>query len=120
MTAIRVEVTAEHIVDSGLLPIEWATPVEQAIAALTDQDAAIDGGGPDGPCVATIGQGEWSLVVDLPGEANRWLDARWSEEKPGEPFAFDIEVPDWIVALVARAATVDEQAQAVIREERAV
>ena len=103
--AIRVEVTAAQIEAAGDAPMAWAEPVEAALAALTDQKVSIDVGDGDGTCIATIGQDEWTLLVDLPADVGRWLDARWNGTEPGEPFAFDLPVPEWVVELVARATT---------------
>lgn len=108
MTAIRVEVTAEQIAAAGDHRMAWASPVEDAISALTGQEVSIDGGGPDGPCVATIDQGATTLVVDLPPDASAWLDARWEQpvnsadvlDELGEPFGFDLFLDDWLVALI--------------------
>lgn len=117
MSAIRVTVTAEQITAAGHPHRGWHEPLSTALAELTGQDVDIDGGGgPDEPNVATIGQEEWTLVIDLPPAANEWLDARWNGEDRG-PISFDIEVPDWIVALVARAATTAEQGDAVLRAD---
>lgn len=115
MAVVRIEVTAEQIAAAGDRRMAWAEPVEAALAALTGQEVSIDGAGPEFPCVATIGQDEWTIVLDLPDVANAWLDARWGQTDPtreepvpdiaarGEPFAFDLEAPDWIVALVPPA-----------------
>lgn len=112
MTAIRVAVTAEDIA-AGAKPGDpsdpnwhethnrfWAVPVEEAIARLTGEQTSVDGDGDLGN-VVTIGQGAWTLVIDLPDEVNRFLDARWNGEGGGEPFVFALEVPAWVVALVA-------------------
>lgn len=120
MAAIRVEVTAEQIEAAGGDRHAWAQPVEAALEALTNQQVDIDAGGHDDQpwSIATIGQGAWTIVVDLPPDAHAWLDRRWGQTDPtreepvpdiaarGEPFAFDLEVPAWIVALVARASEV--------------
>jgi hypothetical protein len=113
VTVIRVEVTAEHIAAAGDDRMAWAQPVEAALAELTGQDVDIDcGGHDDGPwSIATIGQREWTLVVDLHPVAHAWLDARWQQpvnspdvlEERGEPFAFDLEVPAWLTKLVRPA-----------------
>lgn len=105
MSVIHVEVTVDDII-AGVDPDSeeahnrfWATPVEQALARLTGENVDIDGG--DGTvCVATIGQGTWSVVVDLPVEVNRFLDMRWNGEGDGEPFEFDIAIDDWLVDLI--------------------
>lgn len=104
-TAIHVSVTAEDIA-AGANPDAteahnrfWATPVEEALARLTGENVDIDGGDGTG-CIATIGQGTWTVVVDLPPEVNRFLDARWNGEGDGEPFAFDLAVDAWLVDLI--------------------
>lgn len=91
-----VAVTAEDIGEARPGREGWADPVERALARLTGQQVDIDGGD-GGLLVATIGQGAWTLVVDLPAEAGTWLDARWGGTT-GEPFAFDLEVPEWVRA----------------------
>jgi hypothetical protein len=102
MTAIRVDVTAEHIASSGL-PASldgWTQPVELALAELTGQDVSIDGDGDTGN-IASIGStSATTLVVELPAEANAWLNARWDGKGPGEPFAFDLAIDAWLVDLV--------------------
>jgi hypothetical protein len=103
VTAIHVEVTAEDIE-----PMEgrmsWADPVEAALARLTGEEVDVDGGEIGGPNIATIGQGEWTLVVELPAAANLWLNGRWADDDvKSEPFGFDLEVPEWVVGLVYRA-----------------
>jgi hypothetical protein len=117
MAAIRVEVTAEHIA-AGAKPTDpddpnwhevynryWAVPVELAIAELTGVGVDVDGGGGDGTNIATIGTREdATLVVDLPPLVSGWLDDRWNGRGEGEPIAFDLEIPDWLVDLVRKAA----------------
>lgn len=100
MSAIHVEVTAADIAGAKPGTQGWAMPVEAALARLTGQQVDVDGG--DGTTnIATIGQGAWTVVIDLPMGANRWLNARWNDgSRNSRPFAFDIDVPDWIVALV--------------------
>lgn len=120
MTAIHVSVTAEHIAagrnsDPALAHNRlWGVPVEEALSELTGEQVSIDGGDGTGN-IATIGQGTWTLVVDLPEPANEFLDARWNDDVDGEPFEFDIAIDDWLVALLAKAATTEEQGQAVLR-----
>lgn len=100
MTTIRVSVTAEHIAAAEGLPVSdwWSSPVEQALGVLTGEAVDVDGSTDDGN-VATIGQGEWTLVVDLPEAANAFLNARWDGGVAGEPFDFDLVMPEWIVSL---------------------
>lgn len=102
MTSLFVEVTAEQIAEAEALPRGWADPVEAALAQLTGQDVSIDGD-LDGT-IATIGQDEWTLVINLPSEASAWLNARFDDRSPGEPFSFRIEVPTWLTDLLAREA----------------
>lgn len=97
MTAIHVEITAEDMGDEQL-PTSWAQPVERALARLTGQEVDVDGDGSG--CLATIGAGAWTLVIDLPGDVSRWLDKRYCDGKPGRPFNFDLEVPSWVIELV--------------------
>lgn len=115
MTAIHVEVTAEHIgeVDAK---VAWADPVVMALEELTGQDVDIDGDGATGN-IATIGQGVWTIVVDLPEAANAWLNRRWDHDERGEPFAFDIEIPTWVADLVCNVD--DEELTWVTLEEAA-
>lgn len=95
MSVLVVEVTAEDIEAAGLATMEWADPLEAALARLTGQEVDVDGGDGTGN-IATIGQDEWTLVVDLPDDANAWLDARWDGKGPGEPATFRIPIPAWI------------------------
>lgn len=103
MTAIPVHVTAEQIAAVGEDKMAWAAPVEDAIAALTGVGVSIDGNGDLGN-IATIGTRESStLVVELPASINAWLNARWEErwDDAGiEALAFDLEIDDWLSALV--------------------
>jgi hypothetical protein len=101
MSSIHVEVTAEQIAAAGRGRMEWAYAVEMAIAAAAGVPADIDGG----DCVATIGgRAEQAvLVIDLPTEASAWLDRNWLGETV-EPFAFDIELPDWLANLIVDQA----------------
>lgn len=99
---IHVEVTAEDIA-FGRNPGEthnpyWSTPIERALGRLTGQEVSVDGEGAAGS-IRSIGQGEWTLVVDLPLAVAEWLDHRWEGEIEGEPFSFELPVPSWVVAL---------------------
>ena len=97
MSVLVVEVLAADI--EGTDPRrDWAEPVELALQRLTGQDVDIDGGDASGN-IATIGQDEWTLFVDLPDDLNRWLNARWNGDGPGEPATFRIPVPSWILDL---------------------
>lgn len=107
MRTLRIRVTAEHIeAAEGLSPSAWwSAPVEHAILGAAGVPVSIDGGGVEeggeNVNIATIGQGVVVLVVDLPTDANAWLNARWDAgwdaDATGEPFAFDLEVvPDWL------------------------
>lgn len=105
MKTIRVNVSAEDIAAAGDLRKGvgwWQWPVRRALEGLTGVDVDIDGGDGDN-CIATIGGKEdTTLVVELPTEASAWLDLRWHEKVPGEPFFFELSLPDWLVALVTR------------------
>jgi hypothetical protein len=111
VSAIFVEVTAEHIAAAGqppaddvFVPIDALTdPVERAIAALTGQKVICDEDEPEGHEIATIGQGATTLVVDLPPEQFEWIN-RWYARQPVEPFTFRIEIERWLVDLISRAA----------------
>ncbi len=107
MASIRVEVTAEHIAACDALRLnDLSRPVSDALAEVTGQYVDVSGSEPYGTFLATIGDGEWTLVVDLPAQANAWLTGRWDHE-PGssEPIAFDLEIPDWLVDLVRLGET---------------
>lgn len=103
MTAIvPVEVTADDIA-LGRNPGEshnpyWATPIERALARVSGQDVEVDSDGAD--AVATIGQGDWTIVVSLPPTVVDWLDDRWNNDIEGVPIRFDVPVPDWIIDLI--------------------
>lgn len=101
MTSIHVDVTAADLEVARTLPrmVAWSSPIEAVIARQTGQDVDIDGDGKSG-CIATIGQGAWTLVIELPEVADAWLDRRWQYGAVDEPIAFDIEIPDWILSLV--------------------
>ena len=102
--AIRVEVTAQDVA-FGRNPGEghnpyWATPVERALTRVfAEQEVSVDGDGALGS-IATIGQDEWTLVLDLPEAATAWLLRRWELAEEGEPFAFELTPPDWLVDLI--------------------
>jgi hypothetical protein len=124
MSAIRIAVTAEHCEKAGAWPTppapydpEWANPVELAIEEASGVNVDIDGD-EDG-WHATIGPMEGStLVVDLPEIVNERLNPYYAQ--PGlllEPFDFEVELDAWLVALLAKAATTLEQAEAVIASE---
>jgi hypothetical protein len=107
VTAIHVEVTAEQIAAAGDDRMAWAAPVEDALGALSGVGVEIDGDGEMGN-VATIGTREvFTVCVDLPAEANAWLDRRWNGPDDrllgSEPFAFDIEVATWLTDLIRAA-----------------
>jgi len=92
-THVRIQVSAEN------LAAFWAVPVERAIADMTG--VAVDIDRDDDIYIATIGTVESAtLVVDLPPKVNAFLDARWNGEGDGEPFEFDLALPDWLVDLV--------------------
>ena len=108
MTAIHVQVTAEDIAAAAVVPDGGGDfqsshpggkdPVELAIGRVTGQDAMCDEDGP-GTEIATIGQGTTTIVVSLPPEIAPWIE-RYYRGKPVEPFAFDIKIEDWLVALI--------------------
>jgi hypothetical protein len=108
MSTIRVQVTAEDIAeaDGKSLTDWWHWPVAVALEALFQVDVDIDGNADDG-CIATIGGREdVTLVVGLGEEASSWLDARWvsgDDRKAGEPFSFEIALPEWLCALIDMA-----------------
>lgn len=108
MTAIHVEVKAEHIAAAGKPPGKDAVfeivdhdPVELAIAEVTGREVLCDQDGDQE--LATIGQGGNTLVLTLPKEQMAWIN-RWYAGEPVEPFAFDIEIEAWLVDLVCRKA----------------
>ncbi len=97
---VTVNVTAEQIAAAGDDRMEWAAPVEAAIAAIAGVEVSIDGDGEHG-CVATIGTTDSAtLVLDLPEEASDFLDYRWEGGGRGDPFTFDLDLPAWLVAFV--------------------
>jgi hypothetical protein len=104
MTALRIPITADLIEQAGDLHTGWDQPLAEALEHVTGQEVAIDlgdaGDSEHGPTyMATIGQGDWTVVVDLPEAINRFLDERWQARSKGAPQVFTIEVPEWIVRL---------------------
>lgn len=95
MSVLVVEIRAEDIADVTDPRRGWAVPLEAALERLTGQEVDVDGGDGSGN-IATIGQDEWTIVIDLPADANAWLDARWNGDGPGEPATFRLPVPAWI------------------------
>jgi hypothetical protein len=115
-----IDVTAEHIAAADALDLnDLSRPVADALGEVVGQHADVSGSEPFGTWIATIGDGDWVLVVELPPAANRWLNARWDHE-PGnsQPITFDLVIPEWLVALIARVASTDEEATAVMSFER--
>lgn len=108
MRSIRIEVTALYIAAAGGDRQAWAAPVEDAIAALIGVGVSIDGDGDAGNIVTLGTQEPGTLVLDLPAEANAWLDRRWNGDADdrlvgSEPFAFDLVIDDWIVGFIRKA-----------------
>jgi hypothetical protein len=113
MKTLRVSVTAEDIAaadtDAPQEALWWSWPVKRALEALVGVDVDLDC---ESPVVATIGYSEepgnrsWppTLVIDLDVNASDWLDARWTRHVPGEPFFFELSLPDWLCALVDGAS----------------
>jgi hypothetical protein len=101
---IRVQVTAEDIAAAeevtGRLDW-WQWPVKRALEGIIGQDVDIDGDAE--ACVATVGGTDdaATLVLNLDVNAVAFLDARYDRDIPGEPFFFELTLPDWLVALVA-------------------
>jgi hypothetical protein len=121
---IRIPVTADHCAEAGAWPRagdprlgRWWSPIELAIGAVAGVDVDVDGD-VDG-WHATIGFMEGStLVVDLPEIARERLGPYYAQHGAlMEPFEFDLELDTWLIAFLAKAATTDEQADAVIRSE---
>lgn len=98
MTAVRVVVREDHMNDVDA-KIAWADPVIEALAELTGEDVMVDSDGDLG-AIATIGQGAWTIVIDLPAAATTWLNRRYDHDERGEPFDFEIEIPTWVSDLV--------------------
>lgn len=121
MASIRVDVTAEDVAEARA---KQTDPIEVALARVLGVDAMVDRDVPDG-YMATLGARApgTTIVVNLPAAVTGYLERWW--DGPGDgttepsPFAFDLELDTWLVALVARAASTDEQAQAVIVTEAA-
>ena len=114
MTAIRIHVTAEDCAAAAAWPRPgqdaerfaegWNNPVALAIARTAGLDSLnVDVDGDDEGwhvAVGVKGPGT-TLVVDLPDEANERLDAYYAGDPPlMEPFVFEIEVADWLVAFL--------------------
>lgn len=123
MTAIHVDVTTDDVATAGAWPRHdtavqgWKNPVELALGRMTGVDVDVDGD--EESWHATIGTMEGStLVVDLPEVARERLDFYYAHQGAVlEPFAFDIALDDWLVALFARASTLDEEVAALDRVE---
>jgi hypothetical protein len=104
---IRVSVTAEDIAaadaDAPGEALWWSWPVKRALEGLVGVDVDLDA---ENPVVATIGYSEEpaTLVIDLDVNASEWLDARWTRHVPGEPFFFELSLPEWLCALVEGAS----------------
>lgn len=96
MSRIHVEVTADNIAAATRVSKD---PVELAIARLTGHDVSLDSDGPDADEIATIGDGRTVLVVSTAPTVGPWIE-RYYRGESVEPFAFDIEIEDWLVALV--------------------
>jgi hypothetical protein len=123
MTAIHVEVMAEDCAEAGPWPrhksaiVGWKSAVELALQRFTGVDVDVDGD--EESWHATIGTMEGTtLVVDLPEVAKERLDFYYAHQGTVlDPFAFDVELDDWIVALFARATTLDDEVGALDRVE---
>ena len=104
---LRIDVTAEDIAaadtDAPQTLYWWDWPVKRALEARFGVDVDLDA---ESPVVATIGarDSECTLVVDLDVNASDWLDARWERHVVGEPFFFELSLPDWLVAAVEAAS----------------
>jgi hypothetical protein len=114
MTAVRVAVTAGHIAAAGPPPGPDATteitdsdPVERAIADVTGQKVICDQDS-DTIEIATIGQGQTILIVELPPEQKAWIDS-WYAGEPVEPFEFDIQLETWLTDFVRIGLTAKER-----------
>ena len=104
MKTLRVQVTAEDIAAADNHPGAhwWAWPVQTALEGVIGADVDIDRDVPEG-YMATIGaQDETAtLVLTLDVNVEAFLDARYERDIPGEPFFFELSLPDWLCALVA-------------------
>ncbi len=109
MKTIRVNVTAEDIAaadSDGNMPraMWWDWPVKRALEGLIGEDVDMDGDA-DGSYIATIGARDDSATLVIgPFNAVAFLDARFDRDIPGEPFFFELTLPDWLCALVERTA----------------
>lgn len=111
--SIHVEVTADDIAAAARIPDvgdgfksahpESKDPVELAIARVAGRDACLDSDGPDDDEIATIGDGRTVLVVSTAPTVGPWIE-RYYRGEIVEPFAFDIEVEDWLVKLLRAAS----------------
>ncbi len=102
---IHVEVRPDDIAAAGP-PERGASegdPLERALTRVLGQPTSVDGDA-SAPAhdVATIGQGQTVLVVDLPPETYAWSE-RYYGDLPVEPFGFDLEIEGWLVNLVRGA-----------------
>lgn len=106
MKTVRVNVTAEDIEAAeevyGRMDW-WQWPVKRALEGLIGESVDIDHDLPQG-YMATVGPSDDQavLVLSLDASAEAWLDARWDRGQAGEPFFFELSLPDWLVALVDR------------------
>lgn len=120
MARIPIAVSAEHIADAnrGIASPNTKEPLARAIAAvigLPVGEVMLDGDGED-RAIVTLGQDRTTLVQELPADAGAWY-WRWWNLDDVEPFQFDLELEDWLVALIARFTSTDEQGQAVLASE---
>jgi hypothetical protein len=111
MKTLRVDVSAEDIAAADEVKGRvdwWQWPVKRALESLIGQDVDIDGDGES--CAATVGASDDSatLVLELDVNAVAWLDARYDREETGDPFFFELQLPDWLCALVDEAIDEDE------------
>lgn len=130
MKTITIEITAERIAAADQVDEDqwWADPVAAALHARIGAIADIDGD-MDGAVTATLSgrdaaidesrevlEDDCTLVVGLPKIAADWLNARWDStdpdnpdgRQPGEPFSFELALPDWLCAMVDEAIDEDE------------
>lgn len=104
---IHVDVTAEDIAAAGgpfTAAGTHADPIERALARVFGRHASVDGDASD-PAhdIATIGDGQTVLVLDLPPATYDWSERYYGEQRV-EPFGFDLEIEDWLVDLVRSSA----------------